>query len=339
MAAHEGTVDAQVAIVDGDGSVMSSMPFVIDVAMALADDDTEDEEEAVTSLIAAAADARAAAAEIRAAAARGDFDGEDGAPGAPGEDGLDGLDGYSPSASVVQTETGATITVTDEYGTTTAAIENGAKGDKGDPGADADFVSATATVNSSSGTPSVDVELGGTPGARTLEFSFSGLKGAPGDDATRSPGIFLIDDEFVNIGALAEFYATRGKYKNGDFVIDSASLLAVVTSTSSLNVDGKYQHLVKPITNIRSRRIGLTEGLDVAAGEAATGTFEVEGVRLGVGDLVFSPDTGCLATIPEQGDFDEDYVECAPVGLCQLATRSYVAQAIAALDDLSGTEF
>ena len=45
-----------------------------------------------------------------------------------------GIDGVSPIAVVEQTETGATITITDANGTTTADIQNGAKGDKGDKG-------------------------------------------------------------------------------------------------------------------------------------------------------------------------------------------------------------
>lgn len=47
---------------------------------------------------------------------------------------LHGIDGVSPIAVVEQTETGATITITDANGTTTADIQNGAKGDKGDKG-------------------------------------------------------------------------------------------------------------------------------------------------------------------------------------------------------------
>ncbi|MCD7958857.1 MAG: hypothetical protein LUF89_04990, partial [Ruminococcus sp.] len=44
--------------------------------------------------------------------------------GSDGQDGQDGEDGYSPSASVEQTDTGATITITDKDGMTTATITN-----------------------------------------------------------------------------------------------------------------------------------------------------------------------------------------------------------------------
>ena len=51
--------------------------------------------------------------------------GTDGAPGATGPQGPAGTDGFSPTANVQQTETGATITITDKNGTTTANVRNG----------------------------------------------------------------------------------------------------------------------------------------------------------------------------------------------------------------------
>ena len=49
--------------------------------------------------------------------------------------GPQGQDGYSPSASVAQTDTGATITITDKSGTTEVEVKNGKDGGKGDTGA------------------------------------------------------------------------------------------------------------------------------------------------------------------------------------------------------------
>ena len=49
-----------------------------------------------------------------------------------GEPGQDGTDGFSPSASVTQTASGATISITDKDGTTTADVNNGADGADGD---------------------------------------------------------------------------------------------------------------------------------------------------------------------------------------------------------------
>ena len=98
----------------------------------------------------------------------------------------------SPSASVVQTETGATITVTDASGTTTAKIKNGTPGTDGAPGApgapgkdgmspSASVVQtetgATITVTDASGTTTAKIK-NGTPGTDGAP----GAPGAPGKD-------------------------------------------------------------------------------------------------------------------------------------------------------------
>ena len=70
--------------------------------------------------------------------------GKDGAPGEPGRDGADGApgmpgkDGFSPQVSIEQTESGATVSVTDASGTTTSVIENGKAGPAGADGKDGD---------------------------------------------------------------------------------------------------------------------------------------------------------------------------------------------------------
>lgn len=52
--------------------------------------------------------------------------------GVAGQDGADGADGFSPTATVTQTSSGATISITDKDGTTTADVSNGADGADGD---------------------------------------------------------------------------------------------------------------------------------------------------------------------------------------------------------------
>ena len=57
-----------------------------------------------------------------------------GTDGNPGSKGDPGEDGFSPIAKVETITNGATITITDKNGTTTATILNGAKGDPGTNG-------------------------------------------------------------------------------------------------------------------------------------------------------------------------------------------------------------
>ena len=147
MQEAEGAVDAQF-MVTHDGKSISTRAFTIRVEPVIIGG-TESEDgftlfvetimryEGAIEITTAAADAAEEAAEaandaadsatavanaIQAAAARGDYDGADGA------------DGYSPTATITQTAEGATITITDKNGTTTANVSKGVKGDKGDTG-------------------------------------------------------------------------------------------------------------------------------------------------------------------------------------------------------------
>lgn len=125
-----------------------------------------------------------------------------------GKDGKDGKDGISPAVTVTETETGATISVTDATGTTTAELHNGEKGDKGDTGSrgadgksayevalqngftgtEADWLTSLKGQKGDTGAPGAKREPGekgdrgepGTPGAK----GDRGEKGEKGDTGT-----------------------------------------------------------------------------------------------------------------------------------------------------------
>ena len=133
MCEAAGIVDAAVMLSLGDDRYISTRNFNIRVEKVLIDGlEPEDGFTLFVQAIAAyesAADISTEAAEaandaadaanqavsdLQAAAQRGDFDG------------ADGVDGFSPTATVTQTASGATITITDKNGTTTADIAKGA---------------------------------------------------------------------------------------------------------------------------------------------------------------------------------------------------------------------
>lgn len=116
--------------------------------------------------------------------------GDTGDRGSDGVDGRNGRDGITPDitmeVSVDDTSGTPSATVT-KRGDLASPVYNvafsgikGYKGDKGDTG-DTPDISATASVNSSSGTPSVNVTKSGTVDNPIINFAFQNLKGDKGD--------------------------------------------------------------------------------------------------------------------------------------------------------------
>ena len=91
-----------------------------------------------------------------------------------------GCGAVSPTANVVKEGDAAIITITDQYGTTTATVydgQPGGKGDPGDPGATPDI--SIGTVSTLEPGEDATVTIGGTAAAPVLSFGIP--KGAKGD--------------------------------------------------------------------------------------------------------------------------------------------------------------
>ena len=124
--------------------------------------------------------------------------GDTGEQGATGETGATGATGATPNISMTATvdgQTGTPSVVVTKSGTAENPNFNmsfsglkGAKGDKGDTGdtgatgatGATPNISATASVNNTTGTPAVVVTRSGSAAAPNIDFSFSGLKGEQG---------------------------------------------------------------------------------------------------------------------------------------------------------------
>lgn len=73
--------------------------------------------------------------------------------------------------------------------------EQGETGPQGAPGAAATISGASATVDDTSGTPEVSVELGGTAQKRSFAFAFSGLKGENGKTPVKGVDYWTSEDQ------------------------------------------------------------------------------------------------------------------------------------------------
>ena len=185
--------------------------------------------------------------------------------GPQGNDGTPGKDGVSPTASVVQTETGATVTVTDASGTTTAKLTNGAPGADGAPGKDGTtptFEVGTVTKLSPDAEPTVTLEdVGG--GLYMIDYGIpQGQPGTPGtgsgDVVAAGNNVFTGTNHFEGLTVLGETHAETPTDDNDVTNKLYVDTLAGTTKTSA--VTEADAHTDDKINALRTLPAGGTSG-------------------------------------------------------------------------------
>ena len=101
------------------------------------------------------------------------------------QNGKDGKDGISPAVTVTETETGATISVTDATGTTTAELHNGEKGDKGDTGSRGAAGKSAYEIALQNGFTGTEADWLTSLKGQKGDTGAPGAKGAPGEKGER----------------------------------------------------------------------------------------------------------------------------------------------------------
>lgn len=180
----------------------------------------------------------------------GEFDGKDGTPG---------RDGVSPTASVTQTATGATVTVTDASGTTTANLTNGQDGQPGKDGQDGapgqDGVSPTISVTDITGGHRVTIT------DATGAHSFDVMDGGGAVQDVQVNGVSVLSDGVANvpIASTSALGVVKPNLNYGIQVGSDGVMVVKAANDNAIKSENESYQPIVPTTQHRATFYGLAK--------------------------------------------------------------------------------
>ena len=206
----------------------------------------------------------------------------------------------------------------------------GEQGPQGDPGTAAGFGEATATVDDTSGTPSVDVQTSGPDTAKVFTFTFSGLKGTKGDTGDKGN-----TGDTGPVGPQGVSVVTAQIQENGHLVLtlSEGEPIDAGDATGPIGPQGIQGEAGESVGSIQrtsgNGAPGTTDTYTMYSTDGSTiGTFTVYNGQNGTGAGDFMAD----GSVPMTGNLDMNGNRITEVGTptadTDAANKAYVDEAL-----------